>query len=172
MILGELIDRLAQLPGVQEAIDYDFPGWKGRLHWPMTGEVKSTVGYSVVASKTVTILRADDDLVLGDVKAYPNPCVFNESMPIVILPTIAWTNPGPGKVKIKIYNIAGELIKVIKEDMAALSAQWDMSTEQGNSASSGMYVIIIDGITDEGSREIKGIKFFILKQFNESNVIN
>lgn len=44
LIMGELIDRLVALPGVQEAIDYDFPGWKGRLHWPLTGAVKSTVG--------------------------------------------------------------------------------------------------------------------------------
>ncbi len=47
LILGELIDRLAALPGVQKAIDYDFPGWKGRLHWPLTGTVKSTVGRKI-----------------------------------------------------------------------------------------------------------------------------
>ncbi|MFC1475438.1 murein hydrolase activator EnvC family protein [Candidatus Zixiibacteriota bacterium] len=47
LILGELIDRLAALPGVQEAIDYDFPGWQGRLHWPLTGTVKSTVGRKI-----------------------------------------------------------------------------------------------------------------------------
>lgn len=47
LILGELIDRLAELPGVREALDYDFPGWKGRLQWPLTGEVKSTVGWKV-----------------------------------------------------------------------------------------------------------------------------
>jgi|GEM_PF-3225065 len=46
-ILGELIDRLAELRQTQEAIDYDFPGWKGRLHWPITGEVKSTVGRKI-----------------------------------------------------------------------------------------------------------------------------
>jgi murein DD-endopeptidase MepM/ murein hydrolase activator NlpD len=47
LILGELIDRLASLPGVQDAIDYDFPGWQGRLHWPLTGNVKSTVGRKI-----------------------------------------------------------------------------------------------------------------------------
>jgi septal ring factor EnvC (AmiA/AmiB activator) len=47
LILSELIDRLAALPGVQNAIDYDFPGWKGRLHWPLSGTVKSTVGKTI-----------------------------------------------------------------------------------------------------------------------------
>jgi len=46
-ILSELIDRLASLPGVQNAIDYDFPGWKGNLHWPLSGAVKSTVGKTI-----------------------------------------------------------------------------------------------------------------------------
>jgi len=49
LILAELIDRLAALPGVQNAIDYDFPGWKGRLHWPLKGTVKSTVGRKIDA---------------------------------------------------------------------------------------------------------------------------
>jgi len=47
LILSELIDRLAALPGVQNAIDYDFPGWKGNLHWPLSGTVKSTVGKTI-----------------------------------------------------------------------------------------------------------------------------
>ena len=133
-------------------------------------EVKTATGYSVVASKTVTILRDGDEVILGDVKAYPNPCLISDVS--TVLPTIAWTGAGPGKVKIKIYNIAGELIKEIKEDMAVLSAQWDMSTRDGNSASSGMYVIIIEGLKDSGNREVLSVKFVILKRFNESNVIN
>lgn len=56
LILAELIDRLATLPGVQDAVDYDFPGWKGRLHWPLAGEVKSTVGNRINPKyKTETI---------------------------------------------------------------------------------------------------------------------
>jgi murein DD-endopeptidase MepM/ murein hydrolase activator NlpD len=47
MILSDLIERLAALPSVQAGIDYDFPGWKGRLHWPLSGAVKSTVGRKV-----------------------------------------------------------------------------------------------------------------------------
>jgi len=47
LILTELVDRLAALPGVHGAIDYDFPGWKGRLHWPLKGPVKSTVGRKI-----------------------------------------------------------------------------------------------------------------------------
>ncbi len=47
MILSELIDRLAALPGVERALDYDFPGWQGRLHWPLKGTVKSTVGAKI-----------------------------------------------------------------------------------------------------------------------------
>jgi len=47
MILSDLIERLAALPSAQGGIDYDFPGWKGRLYWPLTGEVKSTVGRKI-----------------------------------------------------------------------------------------------------------------------------
>jgi len=44
LMLAELIDRLAALQRAQGAVDFDFPGWKGRLHWPLQGIVKSTVG--------------------------------------------------------------------------------------------------------------------------------
>ena len=44
LLLAELIDRLTALEHAQGAVDYDFPGWKGRLHWPLAGTVKSTVG--------------------------------------------------------------------------------------------------------------------------------
>jgi septal ring factor EnvC (AmiA/AmiB activator) len=46
-LFSELIDRLAELPQVKEALDYDFPSWKGRVHWPLDGEVKSTVGRKI-----------------------------------------------------------------------------------------------------------------------------
>lgn len=49
LMLAELIDRLTTLPGVQNAVDYDFPGWKGRLYWPLKGTVKSTVGRKINA---------------------------------------------------------------------------------------------------------------------------
>lgn len=47
MMLAELVDRLIDLPGIQKIIDYDFPGWKGRLHWPLKGQVQSVAGLDV-----------------------------------------------------------------------------------------------------------------------------
>ena len=156
----------------------DFMPWDGKTAqgelvtngvYEIQVEVKTAAGYRVTASKTVTILNASTEVVLGDVKAYPNPMVTTGT---AVLPVIAWTGAGPGKVKIRIYNIAGEMVKEIKEDLAALSVTWDMSTGDGNSASSGMYVIVIEGTKDTGDREVNSIKYVIIKSFNESNIIN
>ncbi len=46
-MFAELIDRLTELPEVRRVLDYDFPAWKGRVHWPLEGEVKSTVGRKI-----------------------------------------------------------------------------------------------------------------------------
>jgi flagellar hook assembly protein FlgD len=124
-------------------------------------EVKTSDGFKTEASKSVTILNESGNDALGEVKAYPNPYYV---IPELNLPmTIAWANAGPGTVRVKIYNITGELVKEFKADRAAGSLSWNARSAGGASVASGVYVIYIEGQKDSGEREVKKVKAVLFK---------
>jgi FlgD Ig-like domain len=66
---------------------------------------------------------------------YPNP--FNSST------TVEYVLPKPGKVKIAIYNISGQLVRNLyeKEQQAGLQRiNWDGLSDSGAQIASGMYI--------------------------------
>jgi flagellar hook assembly protein FlgD len=132
-------------------------------------EVKTKNGYStVVESKTVTVLAAQPGRILGDVKVYPNPCVFQDEPAAPV--TINWTNKSKGEVTIRIYNIAGELIKTIRAGLDSLpGANWDMTSSNGKYTGSGLYVIVIHARSAAGQQETKKIKFAVIQKYIYNN---
>ncbi len=66
---------------------------------------------------------------------YPNP--FNPST------TIEYQIPKAGNVEVKIYNIAGQLIKIITDgfqNAGSYKIDWDSKNEFGQSVASGIYL--------------------------------
>jgi flagellar hook assembly protein FlgD len=113
------------------------------------------------ASKTVVVLR-EEKLYFDKVEAIPNPAFADENNLSNI--TIKWTLQSfeTGKISIKIYNIAGEIVRHITGDLAAGSLQWDMKTDNGNYVSRGIYVCVIEGKNSEGYKDMKILKVGIL----------
>jgi len=124
-------------------------------------EVKTGDGFKTEASKSVTILNDSGNDSLGEVKAYPNPYYVIPELNIPM--TITWANAGPGKVRVKIYNVAGELVKEFKADRAAGSLMWDAKSAGGASISSGVYIIYIEGQKDSGEKEVKKLKVVVFR---------
>jgi flagellar hook assembly protein FlgD len=140
-------------------------------------QVKTNDGYQKVASKKVTVfVEEDTDKALYDPqnpdlypKIYPNPKVIEGYEGEI---TIEWFKPVEGEVRIKIYNIAGELVKQIKANLADKSVKWDLKTESGKSASSGMYIVVLDAKKATGEKEIKVIKCSIIRSGKTGQNIN
>jgi flagellar hook assembly protein FlgD len=86
--------------------------------------------------------------------------------------TIAWQPGAVGTINIRIYNTAGELVKVITTALEAGSAIWDVSSAQGTPAASGLYIIVLEAKSNSGTIQVKKIKFAVIKQARDDDVIN
>lgn len=143
--------------------------------YEMQIEVFANNGYRIVASKTVTILREQGELALIDPdnpnlypKIYPNPVVLEGGDGAIKL---EWFKPLSGQITVKIYNVAGELIKQIRGDLDAKVLNWDLKTDKGEKISGGLYITVFEArkISGEKEKEIK--KFSIIrKSTSEFNI--
>jgi len=95
---------------------------------------------SVSEGQAVNLSFAFSILPENEVYAYPNPTKKGEIT--FHLVTSATNN----EVKIKIYNIAGELVRVIedkeinKSNFPVLEYLWNCKNEKGNNVASGVYI--------------------------------
>ncbi len=169
-------------------IDYGFGGiveWDGKNGrgelinngvYELQIEVVKDNGYSIVASKTVTIFREQGESALTDPdnpdlypKIYPNPIVLEGGEGEIKL---EWFKPLPGEIQIKIYNVAGELVKIIRGDLNAKALNWNLKTDSGESISSGLYITVFDAKKTSGEKERKIKKFSIIRKSSENINVN
>jgi hypothetical protein len=52
---------------------------------------------------------------------------------------------------ISIYNIYGELIRNINAALESGAVSWDVKTAGGNQASNGLYIAVLQGISESGN---------------------
>lgn len=126
-------------------------------------EVRTGDGYTVAASKTITVLNRAVGTVLGDVKCMPNPYVSEKGVTGSI--KISWTGTDEGSVKIKIYNIAGELVDKFETSITAGFAEWDMKTKNNEDIANGYFIGIIEAVTKSGLRERLTVKLSIIRKY-------
>lgn len=125
-------------------------------------EEKTADGYDAVASKTITVLDGSGPSAIGQFKIEPNPVVVQGG--VVNPMKFAWDGTEPGDVTIKIYNIAGELIKMLGAKVGDGSVQWDLKTSNGYEAASGFYIVVVEDKTDSGKLERKITKLVIIRK--------
>ena len=127
-------------------------------------EIKTVQGFSVMASKSVTILNTGSGAIIADEKIYPNPVIVTDyaAQPFV---TIKWLTASTGPATIQIYAITGELVKTIDTTIAAGMAgiQWNLKSWGGDPVASGMYIAVIHLKKDSGGSEVKKIKITVIK---------
>lgn len=107
---------------------------------------KETAYFSVVTG---------DDLVIRDVYNYPNPFSSNTTF------TFQQNFNSPLNVEVRIYTIAGRLIKVIKEDFVNekfVTIDWDGRDDDGSQLANGTYLYKLKVATTDGqySKSILG----------------
>jgi len=117
--------------------------------------VKTEQGLKVVASKTITILNQPNNSILNGLKSYPNPYVGDGTTPQLM---IAWTPGTQGAIRIKIYNIAGELVRTLTGDLNLGYVNWDLRATGGQKVSSGTYICVAEGVDNNNDTKVKIIK--------------
>ncbi|MCG2725882.1 MAG: C10 family peptidase [Elusimicrobia bacterium] len=121
-------------------------GWANGTYGWYTLPVGMPVGYNTVEDAVLNINpHGDGATKLKGLKAYPNPVYFKSSswLTIVGIPADA-TEP-----KVYIYNVAGELVKIVKEilDIPGIlpgnTAYWDGTNGSGEKVASGLYIYLV-----------------------------
>jgi hypothetical protein len=98
------------------------------------------------------VFEVSDEIELLDVYNYPNPFSNNTNFTFQLTQV-------PDELKIKIYTVAGRLIKVLETDGNQLktnfnSIVWDGRDEDGDMVSNGVYLYKIIARSDEKTTEI------------------
>jgi hypothetical protein len=148
-----------------DSIPWDGKNDQGKVvssgNYELQVTVKTLQGTVVNASKTVIVLR-QDKTYLDKLSVYPNPYEASTAAPGV---TFAWTFKTTGETGtavIRVYNVAGELVKMIKADLAAMSATWDLRTEDNEHISRGFYVVILTAKNAAGYGDNKSTKMAVV----------
>ena len=113
-------------------------------------------GYKTVAQTQITVMHAGYD-VIGNVRIEPNPFRYKTNNVL----TIKYKINNNTKVSIKVYNIAGELVKTLHDYNNAGEIKWEIK-DSGNKIASGIYIMVIYAKTDKGQTETVILKFAII----------
>jgi flagellar hook assembly protein FlgD len=116
--------------------------------------VNSGTGSSSRISKSITFLNEGSTDVLGTVKTLPNPYIGDTTTPLVF----TWQPSAGGTIKIKIYNVAGELVRTLTGDLGAATINWDLKSVGGQTVSSGTYICVVMGVDNNGNKKTKIVK--------------
>ena len=115
---------------------------------PFTLDTVNHVIYATIDHfSTFVLVQLAAATNLDSVKVYPNPFNSNtQSHGMTITNLTASAN-------IKIYNVAGELIRTLNYNTSAGSITWDGKNDYGKIVTSGVYIIYINA--PEGTKKIK-----------------
>jgi flagellar hook assembly protein FlgD len=118
-------------------------------------------GIDVVASKSISVLNGGAASILSNIEIIPNPLTVTDPSQSM---QIKWQASIPGKIDIQINNLSGELVAHINATLQSGSAYWNLQTQDGQSAASGLYVLILRAVGDTGGIEIKVVKAVVVKK--------
>jgi len=117
--------------------------------WELVGglidPIKNTITIEVTHLSQFAIFPSKKPAAnrLSKVFVYPNPCYTNSNYQL--------TFAGLTKdVTIKIFNIAGELVRTLEKDDPGQVKEWDLRNDAGEKVASGIYIyLVIDNDTGE-----------------------
>lgn len=117
--------------------------------------IKNFYGEQIKASKTVLVLVENSEYLSG-LKAVPNPASAGSG-----LMAFGWDIEVPGKMKITIFNMQGELVRVIYADSLDKRAEWDFKSVSGSTAAQGVYFAVFENLCFDGTRQRETLKFAV-----------
>ena len=95
------------------------------------------------------------------INVFPNPYYGVNSQEINKYERFVTFNHLPEKATIRIFNLAGQLVRTIEKNTTTQYQRWDLQTDSGLPVASGLYVVYID-MPDLG--EVKILKAAIIQE--------
>ena len=90
---------------------------------------------------------------IGDINVFPNPYYGINSEEINKYNRFVTFTHLPEKAKIRIFNLAGVLVRTIEKDDIGQYQRWDLANDSGLPVASGLYLAYIE-LTDLGETTI------------------
>lgn len=147
----------------------DFVQWDGKNedgqvvaagNYELQLSVKSEQGSITHTSKSVVVLR-EDKTYLDTFEIWPNPYTEDAGSNPIIFNWSCKTAGETGEVYIRVYNVAGELVKQIKTKLETATAAWDLKAGLEH-VSRGIYVAVISSVNEQGYRDMKVQKLAVV----------
>ncbi|HED38573.1 MAG TPA: T9SS type A sorting domain-containing protein [Ignavibacteria bacterium] len=102
-------------------------------------------------AKTFNTEKAKNDV--KKINVFPNPYYAKSTGDLTNYDRFITFTHLPVKAKIRIFNLGGNLIRVINKDDNSQFLKWDLLTEHGFLAASGIYIVYIE-MPDLGTTKI------------------
>jgi len=141
--------------------------------YEMSIEVLTDDGFKVTASKSVTILNeSGSEDILGDISVVPNPVVVTETL--IRNMELRWTGSFDGQVRVRIFNMSGELVRELFGSGRDPGISWDMRTVGGSNAAGGLYIAVLEAKKDTGETERKIAKIALITKIDpfDDDILN
>ena len=105
------------------------------------------------------------------VGVFPNPYyAFNAAETNRLVRFVTFNNLPP-KVKVRIFNLAGQLVRVLDKDNTSQFLRWDLTNADNYPVASGMYLAYLElTMPDDGSVVTKVLKLAIIQEQEILNV--
>jgi hypothetical protein len=81
---------------------------------------------------------------IGKVGVFPNPYYAYNPLERSRTARFVTFNKLPSQATIRIFNLAGQLVRTLNKDDATQFIQWDLANEDNFPVASGMYVVHVD----------------------------
>lgn len=142
----------------------DFMLWNGKNNFGIAVSsgvyevqiiIKTASLLVTIAASSITVLK-DNVVFLSNMKAMPNP--YKGEGPGM---EFSWDTTETGSAAVFIYNINGELVRIIRERLESRRAKWNMMTNEGNQVSDGLYVAVFHGESSGGNRGSLKVKLAV-----------
>ncbi|MGE5353732.1 MAG: T9SS type A sorting domain-containing protein [Acidobacteriota bacterium] len=95
-------------------------------------------------SKTVDYSDANAKLDVEKINVFPNPYYGANSEELNKYQKFVTFNHMPPAATIRIFNLAGQLVRTIRKDSPDQHQRWDLATDSGLPVASGLYIVYID----------------------------
>jgi len=102
----------------------------------------NTFTFTAPANTVGDVALAKEDI--GKVGVFPNPYYAYNPLERSRTARFVTFNKLPGQATIRIFNLAGQLVRTLNKDDATQFIQWDLANEDNFPVASGMYVVHVD----------------------------
>ncbi|MBM4167960.1 MAG: T9SS type A sorting domain-containing protein [Ignavibacteria bacterium] len=100
----------------------------------------------------------------GKVGVFPNPYyAFNAAETNRLVRFVTFNNL-PQVATVRVFNLAGQLVRTLRKDDASQFLRWDLTNENNFPVASGMYIVHIELTFSDGSTSTKVLKLGVIQE--------